>query len=264
MRLEHTLADLPLMLYAGVGYTERFPDYWELFSPKLGPNGSKDPFSSVKSEKTTQLDIGAQYNGKRNLYFHVNPPLRDITKKAEREDIKEVAWLHVDIDPRAGEDIEEERTRALALLTVNLPQGVPPPSVVVFSGGGYQGFWKLEQPIPVDGLLEKAEDAKRYNQQLEVLFGADNCHNIDRIMRLPGTVNLPDARKLKKGRQPELARLLEFHDDRVYPLNRFTPAPSCRYPASRGSVAARPSGSPRTSTGWPASTSSTSGTCPTG
>lgn len=65
MRLEHTLADLPLMLYAGVGYTERFPDYWELFSPKLGPNGSKDPFSSVKSEKTTQLDIGAQYNGKR-------------------------------------------------------------------------------------------------------------------------------------------------------------------------------------------------------
>lgn len=50
MRLEHTLADLPLMLYAGVGYTERFPDYWELFSPKFGPNGSKDPFSSVKSE----------------------------------------------------------------------------------------------------------------------------------------------------------------------------------------------------------------------
>lgn len=35
MRLEHTLAELPLMLYAGVGYTERFPDYWELFSPKL-------------------------------------------------------------------------------------------------------------------------------------------------------------------------------------------------------------------------------------
>ncbi|ALD46850.1 MULTISPECIES: TonB-dependent copper receptor [Serratia] len=65
MRLEHTLAELPLMLYAGVGYTERFPDYWELFSPKLGPNGSKDPFSNVKSEKTTQLDIGAQYNGKR-------------------------------------------------------------------------------------------------------------------------------------------------------------------------------------------------------
>ncbi|WP_095097568.1 TonB-dependent copper receptor [Serratia ficaria] len=65
MRVEHTLAALPLMLYAGVGYTERFPDYWELFSPTFGPNGSRDPFSSVKSEKTTQLDVGAQYSGKR-------------------------------------------------------------------------------------------------------------------------------------------------------------------------------------------------------
>ena len=27
----------------------------------------------------------SQYNGKRNIYFHVNPPLRDLTKKAERE-----------------------------------------------------------------------------------------------------------------------------------------------------------------------------------
>ncbi|CAI0799559.1 catecholate siderophore receptor CirA [Serratia entomophila] len=64
MRLEHTLAEMPLMLYAGIGYTERFPDYWELFSPTFGPGG-KQAFSSVKSEKTAQLDIGAQYSGKR-------------------------------------------------------------------------------------------------------------------------------------------------------------------------------------------------------
>ncbi|MCC8422845.1 TonB-dependent copper receptor [Photorhabdus temperata subsp. temperata] len=65
MRLEHTVADVPLMFYAGIGYTERFPDYWELFSPKLGPAGSDSAFDGVKSEKTTQLDIGAQYTGER-------------------------------------------------------------------------------------------------------------------------------------------------------------------------------------------------------
>ncbi len=65
MRLEHTIADVPLMFYAGIGYTERFPDYWELFSPKLGPAGSASAFDGVKSEKTTQLDIGAQYTGER-------------------------------------------------------------------------------------------------------------------------------------------------------------------------------------------------------
>lgn len=65
VRYEQTLSDLPVMLYAGVGYTERFPDYWELFSPTYGPDGSKNVFDNLKTEKTTQLDIGAQYSGER-------------------------------------------------------------------------------------------------------------------------------------------------------------------------------------------------------
>jgi len=180
------------------------------------------------------------FNGKRNIYFHVNPPIRDLSKKAEREDIDRVEWLHVDIDPRAGEDVELEQRRALELLTTKLPRGVPAPTVVIFSGGGYQGFWRLAEPLPVGGDLVKAEDAKRYNQQLEVLFGADNCHNIDRIMRLPGTVNLPDARKLKKGRVPALARLLEFVGERVYPLSVFTPAPAVQMAGETGFSSTRP------------------------
>lgn len=59
-RLEHHLVDIPVMMYAGIGYTERFPDYWELFSPRRGFD-----INSVKTEKTTQLDIGAHYAGAR-------------------------------------------------------------------------------------------------------------------------------------------------------------------------------------------------------
>ncbi|MBD2796815.1 TonB-dependent copper receptor [Xenorhabdus sp. 18] len=58
IRFEHNLKDVPVMFYAGVGHTERFPDYWELFSGKAGGNAFKD----IKTEKTTQLDIGTQYN----------------------------------------------------------------------------------------------------------------------------------------------------------------------------------------------------------
>jgi iron complex outermembrane receptor protein len=65
VRYEQTLSDIPVMVYAGVGYTERFPDYWELFSPTYGPDGSKNVFDNLKTEKTTQLDIGAQYSGER-------------------------------------------------------------------------------------------------------------------------------------------------------------------------------------------------------
>ncbi len=61
MRYEHDLADTPTTLYAGLGHAERFPDYWELFSPNTGAAGSVNAFDGVKPEKTTQLDFGAQY-----------------------------------------------------------------------------------------------------------------------------------------------------------------------------------------------------------
>lgn len=165
-----------------------------------------------------------QMGAERNVYFSVNPVRRVVVKKPEREDVKSMDWLHVDVDPRAGEDLDEERARILALLTTTLPSGVPPPTVVVDSGGGYQGFWKLREPFPIDGVPEAYEEAKRYNQQLEHLFGADPCHNVDRIMRVPGTVNRPDAVKRKKGRVEALAQLVEWDEDRAYDLSEFSPA----------------------------------------
>ncbi|RQQ52872.1 TonB-dependent copper receptor [Burkholderia stagnalis] len=63
VRYERDLAALPVTWYAGIGHTERYPDYWELFSAKRGPDGAVNAFSAVQPEKTTQLDIGAQYCG---------------------------------------------------------------------------------------------------------------------------------------------------------------------------------------------------------
>jgi len=47
--------------YAGIGHSERMPDYWELFSANAGPAGSINAFSTVKPEQTTQLDLGLQF-----------------------------------------------------------------------------------------------------------------------------------------------------------------------------------------------------------
>jgi len=102
----------------------------------------------------------ARYNGQRNIYFQVNPPIRDIAKKAAKTDIKSLSWLHVDLDPRAQENIDEERNRILGLLTDKLPEGVPAPTCIIFSGGGYQAFWRLTDPLEIDGDLAKAEAAK--------------------------------------------------------------------------------------------------------
>lgn len=61
LRYEKDLVSLPATVYVGLGHVERFPDYWELFSPDRGPAGSANAFQGVKPEKTTQLDFGAQY-----------------------------------------------------------------------------------------------------------------------------------------------------------------------------------------------------------
>lgn len=50
-----------LTWYAGLGHSERMPDYWELFSAKAGPMGAPNAFAGIRPEKTTQLDLGLQY-----------------------------------------------------------------------------------------------------------------------------------------------------------------------------------------------------------
>ena len=63
LRFEHDLQGLPVTAYAGIGHTQRFPDYWELYSPTSGPAGSANAFDGIRPEKTTQLDTGLQYKG---------------------------------------------------------------------------------------------------------------------------------------------------------------------------------------------------------
>lgn len=156
-----------------------------------------------------------------NLYYGVPELSKDVSKKASKEDVAAVHWLHVDVDPRAGEDLVAERERILALLHAYSP----PPTAIVFSGGGYQAFWKLKEPLRVDGDKGKAEEVERYNRQLEVDLDGDHCHSVDHVMRLPGSVNWPDARKRKKGRTPTQAELLEWHE-RSYDASELRKAPS--------------------------------------
>jgi iron complex outermembrane receptor protein len=68
VRYEHDLDGSPTTLYAGLGHVQRFPDYWELFSAGLnGPAGSANAFDGIHPEKTTQLDVGIQYQDKALL-----------------------------------------------------------------------------------------------------------------------------------------------------------------------------------------------------
>lgn len=228
IEMEVVVSELQSDTAASVAYLKRlYPKGpWALTSVAL----DKKSIETITFYPADLQDMVAwidEYNGIRNIYYHINPVRYAVKKKAERTDIDKVCYLHVDIDARAGQDLVAERKRILALLTKNRPSGIPEPTIIVASGGGYQAFWKLIEAIPINGEIGLAEEAKRFNQQLETVFGGDHCHNIDRIMRLPGTINVPDEKKLKKGRTSELAKLLQFNDV-AYPISDFTAAPQVR------------------------------------
>ena len=60
LRYERDLDAVPATAYLGLGHSERFPDYWELFSA-TAVMSAPTAFEQIDPEKTTQLDFGIQY-----------------------------------------------------------------------------------------------------------------------------------------------------------------------------------------------------------
>jgi P4 family phage/plasmid primase-like protien len=115
----------------------------------------------------------------------VNPPEFDVFKKTERTDIENVVALHSDLDPRKGEELASERER----LSKIIDTAKPIPSCTIDSGRGFWIHYLLSEPLPVNRSLERAERAKAYNAEIANKLNADTVANIDRIARLPGTIN---------------------------------------------------------------------------
>ena len=62
VRLEGQHPEHDAKTYIGLGYVQRAPDYWELFSTAHGNTGMGKPtFNDLDTEKTLQLDLGYQH-----------------------------------------------------------------------------------------------------------------------------------------------------------------------------------------------------------
>ncbi len=206
-------------------------DRWVLTA--IHPDNGKIKTASFPPGATRAEEVRKwidENQNKMNMYFTVNTVMNAMSSKPKKTDIRGMIALHVDVDPRAGEDLEKERQRAEKVLK----EFKPAPTVIIDSGGGCQGFWLLDKEELFNGNEERAAELEAYNLQLEVLLTGDHCHNIDRIMRLPGTINLPNEKKRKKGRVPALARVIEADWSRIYPLSSFTAAPRVQTPAGTG------------------------------
>lgn len=176
---------------------------------------------SPTSETARLRKFVEQHTDEWNLYFSVNPTRQRLNKKATKADIACAAYLHCDLDPRDGQAIATEKAR-LRTAARAFPQ---PPTTVIDSGNGIQTFWRLAKPLD-------AERAEALNERIAQRLGGDGCWNVDRVMRLPGTTNFPDARKRAKGRMRAPARLLRQHTRTAYAAEAFsTPVEPSALPA---------------------------------
>ena len=162
----------------------------------------------------------------RNVYFTPQPTRGPVNKKPTKADIARVEFLFVDLDPFSGEDLDTERARIRKLLNGNLHEkGYPETSITVDSGNGYNALWRLAESIDVDGNADKIADAERYTRELVNRLGGDKgTHNIDRLLRLPFTRNLPNKTKRERGRTPTDAKVYDCPADAPYPLSAFPTA----------------------------------------
>jgi len=162
-----------------------------------------------------------------NLYYTANLAKPEVSgsTRPTRGDLAGLVCLHADIDPRVGENVADEQKRILALLSEPRPRDLPPPTAVVFTGGGYQALWRLKSPVAIRDEAH-AEELARYNLQIRNLVEGDSAQDVSRILRLPGTVNWPGKLKReKKGRVPALATVVFQHPERLYDLKEFIAAP---------------------------------------
>jgi predicted P-loop ATPase len=191
------------------------------------------PTTTVTAHTADEIDeFVRQHNGKRNIYYSPNPLRSNIKKKASKTDVAAVEFLLGDLDPQDDETPEAAKSRYLKLIEDG--RG-PKPTMIIDSGNGLQLLWRLSEPIPLGEPVDDGEgrlvfgavdeaviaDIEECSKKLMELLGAKaGTQNIDRILRLPGTTNLPSAVKRKRGRVQCEARLIEFNGA-TYPRDAF-------------------------------------------
>jgi hypothetical protein len=138
------------------------------------------------------------------VYFRVTmlPPQGIIKGRGTAADAHMLNFLWADLDygtvghkaPPSGHPLPatEEDAR-------NLIKGMPEPTLTVHSGGGLYPIWVLDKPIlitddnraDIEKLSERWQNTiSRRAEKLQVHYG--NVGNLDRLLRLPGTINRKD------------------------------------------------------------------------
>ena len=143
------------------------------------------------SDNRKAVRFAVREGRKRNVYVGVAPRKNSRNSKKTNVEYFPGTWVDVDFhDFEGGETEAKERLDAFPIK----------PTLLIHSGGGFHVYFLLHQPIPV------TEDAiprlEQLNKNFAIGLGGDKCHSLEHLLRIPGTMNLPNAKKVAAGRKP--------------------------------------------------------------
>jgi hypothetical protein len=170
-----------------------------------GPTASKT-FQKTDEGRKKAKEWIAEQNKLRNIYYQ-GASLTVLNKRPHKQDTTLIHFAHADIDTHGPVDqIEAEKKAILKKLRAYGPR----PSRIILSGNGFQALWDLKEPLKATGT--NIERLEAINKALAEALGGDPCHDVNHLLRLPGTLNHPNAKKRNNGRVVAAAKLIENDD----------------------------------------------------
>jgi len=185
--------------------------------PKVDGSAPKMRCFTAPADRDAMRGFIAAHDGKRNVYFEIGVPREKLNRRSKESDVAFSRFVAVDCDPLPGESADDAKKRHAKLLASGV---VPPPTFQWESGNGTVALWKREKSIRLDS-PEAVAEAKGASAAMAQALGGkangiDHCHSQEHLLRVPYTVNIPDRRKLAKGRKVELAGAFQGDARRPY------------------------------------------------
>lgn len=124
-------------------------------------------------------------NSGLDVYFGVNLRKGGGGKK---DNVHYVNAFHAEVDYGSDGHKKECQHKTIEEALNAIEDFSPAPSIIIHSGGGFHCYWLLRNPIDVKEI--GVSNIENINRNLSLKLGGDSgTHNIDRILRVPGTFN---------------------------------------------------------------------------
>lgn len=138
---------------------------------------------------TAQAESWLYQHAGCDIYFAPAHVRDGFVGKPKKSDCLGSHWAWVDIDPPKGmTDLEELAEWQARTLAETAHSDLPRAQVIVDSGRGLWLYWRLPRQLPT------AEIESINYAVAQQLAGGDACYNIDRVARLPYTLNTKTGR----------------------------------------------------------------------